>query len=58
MCDLTGRQAQGAPVADARVRPVAYRGGVGEAQTPPPEISKALQSRAKLNPIVKTVKNF
>ena len=40
---------------------VAYR-GVGEGgwvvQTPPPtEIPKALQNRAKLNPIVKTVKN-
>ena len=26
-------------------------------QPPPPEITKALQNRAKLNPIVKTVKN-
>ena len=32
---------------------VAYRGGF---QTPP-EIPKALQNRAKLNPIAKTVKN-
>jgi len=32
-------------------------GGVGgRIQTPPPEIPKALQNRAKLNPIVKTVK--
>jgi len=31
-------------------------GGVFK-QPPPPEIPKALQSRAKLNPIVKTVKN-
>ena len=31
-------------------------GGLG-VQTPPPEIPKALQNRAKLNPIVKTVKN-
>jgi len=26
-------------------------------QTPPPEIPKALQNRAKLNPSVRTVKN-
>ena len=31
-------------------------GGLG-VQSPPPEIPKALQNRAKLNPIVKTVKN-
>jgi len=31
-------------------------GGVGVFK-PPPEIPKALQNRAKLNPIVKTVKN-
>jgi len=35
----------------------AYRGGVWGVQTPPPEIPKALQNRAKLNPIVKSVKN-
>ena len=36
---------------------VAYRGGVGVFNTrTPPEIPKALQTRAKLNPIVKTVK--
>jgi len=29
----------------------------GGVQPPPPEIPKALQNRAKLNPIVKTVKN-
>ena len=29
-------------------------GGVWGVQTPPPEILKALQNRAKLNPIVKT----
>jgi len=34
------------------------RGGWGlGVQTPPPKILKALQNRAKLNPIVKTVKN-
>ena len=34
------------------------RGGVWGVQTPPPpEIPKALQNHAKLNPIVKTVKN-
>jgi len=32
------------------------RGG-GGFQPPPPPIPKALQNRAKLNPIVKTVKN-
>ena len=32
------------------------RGGVG-VFNPPPEIPKVLQNRAKLNPIVKTVKN-
>jgi hypothetical protein len=31
--------------------------GGGGVQIPPPEISKALQNRAKFNPIVKTVKN-
>ena len=31
--------------------------GVRGVQTPPPEIPKALQNRAKLTPIVKTVKN-
>ena len=37
---------------------VAYRGGVWVVQNPPPaEIPKALQNRAKLNPIVRTVKN-
>ena len=37
---------------------VTYRGGVGLGEfKPPPEIPKALQNRAKLNPIVKTVKN-
>ena len=38
-------------------QPVAYRGGGWGVQTPPPEIPKAHQNRAKLNPIVKTVKN-
>ena len=33
------------------------RGGWGVHIPPPPEILKALQNRAKLNPIVKTVKN-
>jgi len=32
-------------------------GGVGGFKPPPPEIPKAHQKRAKLNPIVKTVKN-
>jgi len=32
------------------------RGGGGGVQTPLPEIPKALQNRAKFNPIVKTVK--
>ena len=32
--------------------------GVGVQPPPPPEIPKALQNRAKLNPIVKTVKNW
>jgi len=32
-------------------------GGVWGVQPPTPEIPKALQNRAKLNPIVKTVKN-
>jgi hypothetical protein len=36
---------------------VAYPGGVSGVQTPPPEILKAFQYRAKLNPTVKTVKN-
>jgi len=33
------------------------RGGGLNHHHPPPEIPKALQNRAKLNPIVKTVKN-
>jgi len=33
------------------------KGGVWGVQTPPPQILKALQNRAKLNLIVKTVKN-
>ena len=33
-------------------------GGLGCSTPPSPEILKALQNRAKLNPIVKTVKNF
>jgi len=32
-------------------------GGVGGFNPPPPGIRKALQNRAKLNPIVKTFKN-
>ena len=31
--------------------------GVWGGSTPPPQIPKALQNRAKLNPIVKNVKN-
>ena len=38
------------------VQTVAYRGGCLGGSTPP-EIPKAHQNRAKLNPIVKTVKN-
>ena len=37
---------------------VAYQGGVGVFKTPPKKILKALQNRAKLKPIVKTVKNY
>jgi len=33
---------------------VAYRGGGLDGSTPLPEFPKALQNRAKLNPIVKT----
>ena len=40
------------------VETVAYRGGGGVQTPPPPEIPKALQNRAKHNPIVKTVKNW
>jgi len=36
---------------------VAYKGGWGWGSNPLPEIPKALQNRAKINPIVKTVKN-
>jgi hypothetical protein len=32
-------------------------GGIGVFNTPPAEIPKTLQNRAKLNPIAKTVKN-
>ena len=34
---------------------VAYQGGRGWGVQTPPQIPKALQNRAKLNPIVKTV---
>jgi len=46
-------------VANSKTEAVAYRGGWGwfGGSNPPPEIPKALQNRAKLNPIVKTVKN-
>ena len=37
---------------------VAYRRGVWGSNPSTPEIPKALQNRAKLNPIVKTVKNL
>ena len=37
---------------------VAYRGSGGVRGSNPPKIPNALQNRAKLNPIVKTVKNF
>ena len=37
--------------------PAAYRGAVGGGGVNPPEIPKVLQNRAKLAPIVKTVKN-
>ena len=36
---------------------VAYRGGGSWGVKTPSEIPKALKNRAKLNPIVKTVKN-
>ena len=38
------------------IDPVAYRGGRRLGGSNLPEIPKALQNRAKLNPIVKTVK--
>ena len=41
----------------ASFKSVAYRGG-GVGMFKPPEISKARQNRATLNPIVKTVKNL
>ena len=37
---------------------VAYRGGGFGGVKTPPQIPKALQNRAKLNPIVKTVKKL
>ena len=37
---------------------VTYPGGGWGVQTTSPKIPKALQNRAKLNPIVKTVKNW
>ena len=42
-------------IVQTRSQAVAYGGG--GLFSPPPEIPKALQNRAKLNPIVKTVKN-
>jgi len=43
-------------LAQERVISVAYRGGVWGVK-PPPKITKVLQNRAKINPIVKNVKN-
>jgi hypothetical protein len=43
-------------ICDVPCRTVAYRGGFGGFK-PPSEFPKALQNRARLNPIVKTVKN-
>ena len=46
------------PAAVNGTEAAAYReGGLGDSN-PPPEIRKALQNRAKLNPTVKNVKNF
>jgi len=45
-------------LSEERIQSVPYRGGVlGGFKPLHPEIPKALQKRAKLNPIVKTVKN-
>jgi len=41
-----------------RCESVPYRGGRFGGSNPPSEIPKALQNRAKLNPIVKTVKKY
>jgi len=38
--------------------PRGFGGGVRTQPPPSPEIPKALQNRAKLNPTVKTVKNY
>jgi len=43
-------------VALEHVFPVAYQGGGWGVQPPPPDILKAVQNRAKLNPTVKIVK--
>ena len=44
-------------ISNVQASGVPRRGGFGVFKpTPPPEIPKALQNRAKLNPIVKTVK--
>ena len=57
-CDLVSASLQLGRLSSASV---AYRGGRGalgvQTPPPPPEIPKALQNRAKLNPIVKNVKN-
>jgi len=56
IASITLYQLLGEPVSALTV-PVVYRGGVWGVQIPSLEILKALQNRAKLNPIVKTVKN-
>ena len=56
MWDLT-QVNNGLVVKDKSFIPVAYRGGGWDVQIPSSKIPKALQNRAKLNPIVKTVKN-
>ena len=44
---------------EGELKAVAYReGGFGVFKFRPPEILKAHQNRAKLNPIAKTVKNY
>ena len=40
-----------------QIHTVTYRRGLWGFQNPSPKIPKALQNRAKLNPILKTVKN-
>jgi len=52
-----GKQDRKGPSSEQKIQRYSGVPRGGGVKSPPPEIPKALQNRAKLNPIVKTVKN-